>query len=283
MLSFDKGAELTYNPYYAMSLSLAPRWQFAGPGFVSARVSLTREITDSDVTTDFGEWWFSDTSIAIGAASFYTIPVVGLSFSGDLTITAPSSPVSRARTLQVGLGPGLSVRRSFDVLSGISLGYGFRGTWLGHAHTTAERELPLIPGCSGPACEEFVNTGVRNAEWRLVHAFDVGFGFTEWLSLAVSAALITDYLYPVTADERVSTVPQEPEDRRFGVSTNIALGFRPHRAVSVTLGASATNPQLAPDSSARTPFFNRYTTVYLDLSLDVAGLVDSIVSEEAEE
>jgi len=38
------------------------------------------------------------------------------------------------------------------------------------------------------------------------------------------------------------------------------------------------NPQLRPDSGYEAPFINRYTTVYLDLTLHVDGLVSQILS-----
>ena len=118
-------------------------------------------------------------------------------------------------------------------------------------------------------------------EWRLSHSVDLSFAFTNWLRLSASGAFVTDYLHPLVTDDTVSFVPQEPEDRRFLVATDLSLAFQPIPSLGITVGASTTYPQLAPDSSYRTPVFNRFTEIYLDLTLDVAGLVSQI--QEASE
>jgi hypothetical protein len=46
--------------------------------------------------------------------------------------------------------------------------------------------------------------------------------------------------------------------------------------LSASLGFSTFWPQLRPDSTYRTPFFNRYTNVYVDLSLDLERLVAAV-------
>lgn len=277
VLSLQKDAELTYNPYYAMSLSIRPQWWITDVLYTHARFSITRELTDSDVTSQAGETWASDLAIRFGGSNFYTIPVVGLAFSADVDLIAPTSPVSQARTMQIGLAPGVGVRRDFDVLSGISIGYGFRASWYSHDSTTAQRDLPSIPGCAGlGGCDEYLNTGLRNTEWRLTHNVFANFGFTDWFALSASLAVVTDTLYDAVQSDQVSLVPQTPQDQRFLLSTDISMTFTPMKSLGITLGANTTNPQLAPDSSFRTPFFNRYTVVYLDLSLNIAGLVSQI-------
>ncbi|MFT7625154.1 MAG: hypothetical protein ACI9WU_004345 [Myxococcota bacterium] len=278
-ITFDPGAELGYNPYYAMSFGLSPRFWFSEMGYISADLALDREITDSDVTTQAGEWWLTDLSLKVGAAPFYTIPVAEIALSADLRFTLPTSPLSQARTMQIGIAPAVSLTRRFAVLSGITIGYGFRANWMAHRFTTAEKEFALIPNSTGIENGEGLNTGVRNAEWRLIHSLSLGIGFTEWMSLGLSAALVNDYLFDVTLDEEDSGIVED-QDQRFGLSTNISLGFVPHQALTVTVGAAAAHGQQKPDSSQRDPFFNRYTVVYLDLALNIAGLVDSIREEE---
>jgi hypothetical protein len=49
--------------------------------------------------------------------------------------------------------------------------------------------------------------------------------------------------------------------------------------LEVGLGYETVSPQLAPDSTYYNPFYNRYTTLYLDLRLEVDGLVAQIEGE----
>ncbi len=269
--------ELTDNPYYAMTLSVRPQWWFGDSVYVHARFAISQELTNSDITTNRGETWPTDLTFRVGAASFYTIPVVDISFSADMDVITPTSPVSRARTLQLGVAPGIGVRGNYDVLGGLSVGYGFRSTFLAHESTTAQREVPKIPACAGSIASCGLDMGLRNSRMRLSHSFDVSMMFTSWIGVAASGAMLTDYLYDLPAtDARVSTVPQEPEDRRFLVATDLALVLKPMKSLGIRIGAETVNPQLAPDSSTYTPFINRYTSLYFDLSLDVAGLVTQI-------
>jgi len=92
--------------------------------------------------------------------------------------------------------------------------------------------------------------------------------------------LYLDWLYDVQSTELVSNVAQEPSDRRMLLSYNLELAARPVSALTVALGASTTHPALKPDSTYYTPFFNRYTTVYLDLRLSVADLVSALTPAE---
>ena len=282
LMTLQEGEELTYNPYYAMTLSVRPTYWVNDIFYVHGRFSVTRELTNSDITTDRGETWVSDLIFRLAAHEFYTIDVVGISFSASLDIITPTSPISRARTLQIGLAPGIRISRDFDVLSGIGIGYGFRVTGRIHDKTTAERESPIIGGCSGTTggCDEYLNTGLRNPYLRLSHSFDLSVGFLDWLGLEISAALMTDYLHDEVTSTNVSHTPQADQDQRFYVASDVAIVLKPMPSLGIRIGAETLNPQLAPDSTFYAPFFNRYTEFYLDLTLDVAGLVSQINGRE---
>lgn len=284
MRTLQADEELTYNPYYAMSLSMRPHYWFTDSLFVHARLALTHELTDADTTTRKGETRLTDLTLRVGASEFYTIPVVGISLSADLDIITPTSEISQARTLQVGIAPGVGVRRTWDVLGGISVGYGFRLTSLVHSHQTAQRELPLIESCEDTlgGCAQHLDTGTRNARLRLTHSFDLSLGFTKWFALVTSVALATDYLHDVSTDDSVSFVPTEPTSERFWVSTDLGVRFKPMPSLRVGFGARSTHPQLAPDSTRYLPFFNRYTVFYLDLGLDIDGLVTQIAGRKGD-
>ena len=273
--SFDRGAELTYNPYYAMTLGFRGQWWFNQRLYLRVSFALTRELTESDLTTDSGEIWPSDTTLRAGAYRLYTIPRAKIALSASLDLIAPTSPASRARTMVLGLRPGVALQRSFSVLSGLLLRYSFSFNKLLHRTTTAEREVPLIPSCglAEGGCSQYLNRGLRNPSWRLTHQALAYLQLRPWVALAASFAARTDYLHRATDDARVSSVPQESTDERYALSTDFSLTFIPWRALSVSLGLNTDSPLLAPDGNLRAPVFNRYTVFYLDLGLDLAELV----------
>jgi hypothetical protein len=278
-LSLDPSAELTYNPSFAMSFSFRPSWWFSDQLYVRANLDLVREITEADDTTYADETLLGDLVLTAGYAPVVTIPVVDISVSADISLQVPTSKVSQARTLALGIGPGVRLARSFDLLSGLSVGYSLRAIPLIHQNTTAELETPLIPGCSasGGGCDAYLHTGVRNTQFRLQQLFYASARMLDWLSLSVTYGLWIDWLYPIdTGDPRISAQTIEPQDRRYASVWEVEVLFSPMPALKIGVGTSTLGPQLAPDSSYYNPFYNRYTTVFVDLHLDVAGLVSQI-------
>ena len=214
-----------------------------------------------------------------GYAPVVTIPVVDIAVSADLALQVPTSKVSRARTLALGIGPGVRLSRSFDLLGGLSVGYSLRAQPLIHRTTTAELETPLIPGCSASngGCDAYLHSGVRNAQFRLQQLFYVSARMLDWLSLSVTYGLWIDWLYPIDIeDPRISAETIEPQNRRYASVWEVEVLFSPMKALKIGVGTSTLGPQLAPDSSYYNPFYNRYTTIFVDLHLDVAGLISQI-------
>jgi len=277
--SFDKGAELTYNPYYAMTFQVSPRWWFGRIFWVGADAGLSREITDSDSTTKSGEVLWDDTLVRAGASRFYRIPVVGIEFSAGLDLIAPSSKLSQARSLYLGLRPFLGISRTFPLLKGLTLFYSLQGTKFFNEYTTSSRKSPLIPGCSGGACDPYLNSGLRNPEWRMTNLGGISMEFTDWIGLSASAGLVMDFVYAQeTQDPSVTFQPQEgQDDRRYTMVYEVEVHTRPMPSLGIAVGASTVNPQLRANSTYEDPFINRYTTVYVDLTFHVDGLVSQIL------
>jgi len=184
--------------------------------------------------------------------------------------------------LMTALSGGLSLSRNFKVLKGLSFSYSGRFSKYLHRYTTWERESSLIPACPAgdTGCDAFLNTGVRNSNMRHSHSFSAGVGILSWLSFSTSFGLIYDHLYDSTGDEGTSFTPQEPQDTRYLMQHGLALSFKPMASMGIVLGVNTTWPQLASDSTYRTPLYNRYSVIYLDLKLDVAGLVSQLTPNE---
>jgi hypothetical protein len=270
-ISADRSADLTYNPYWEVSLTIAPRWQFSDLFWVSASQSFSRELTHSDWTTQDGEFVLSDLGLRTGLSRFATIPSVEIALSSDVALTFPASKASQARTLIMGIGPGLSLSRSFDVADGLSLSYGLRGTYFWHEFTTGQYESPTLIDCERD-CGQFLDTGVRNPKWRISNSFGVGLSFLEMVTLSLSYAVITDPLNASSDTLQVSLTPLEPTDTRFRNSFDVSLTVAPADVVSFTLGANTTNSQLNPDGTGYYDLlFNRFTLLYLDVAFDLGA------------
>jgi hypothetical protein len=269
-ISTSEAAELSFNPYTELSLTLAPRWRFTDTWSVSAQQSFSQELTNSDWTTRENETLVGDLSLRGAASNFVTIPGADIRISADLALQLPTSKVSRARTLVMAIGPGLNLSRAVDVLSGMRFGYGIRGTYFWHKYTTGEYRRPFVDGCTTD-CDQYLTTGVRNPVWRLSNAFSFGLAFIDELSMGLSYAIITDPLHDTVTTEFVTLTPQTPTDTRFTNSFDLNLSYAPIDLMSFTLGANTTNAQLAVDGERRTPLFNRYTILYFDVAFDLGA------------
>jgi len=278
-VSLSGAAELTYNPYYAMTWSFRPWWWFTKSFYTRATLDVDREITQSDVTTYQGEALLRDLRLVAGLSNVLRIPKAKIDFSFDLVLTVPTSKASLARTMVLGVGPGTRMSRTFRVLKGLILGYTVRVTPTFHRYSTSERESSLIPGCSASAgsCDEFWNTGRRNAVVRLTHYADISLRFLKWLGVSVAVGQAIDWLYPLgDAAEEVTLQVEEPENKRYLTFFELTVALQPLKMLEVALGYSSVHPQRAPGGGYYVPFFNRYSAITLDLKLKIDGLVARI-------
>jgi len=274
-ISTMRDAEPDYNPYYGLSLGLAPRWKVLKKTVLAASFGLDRELTRADSTTKANETVYSDIGMSLSTTGFIELPMK-LKLSGDLGMTLPISKYSKARSLQFALKPGLSLSRSYKVLAGLRTGYSLRVSKNFHEYTTGQRDVPLIPQCDPlqSDCDRFSNTGIRNASWQLSQALSLGLDIRKGLGVRLSAAAITSFLYPWESDDpRLSFQPQEPTDTRHLFAYGLEVYKQFNTFMNLGLGMSTVNPQLAPDSSYYAPFVNRYSNLYFDINIDVIECV----------
>ena len=262
--SLDKGAEQDYNPYYGMLMTLAPRYWFLPRSFVSARLSLDKELTEPDDTTYKGETRLSDLTLGVG--SILHTWDFGLTTFGSVSARLPTSLASQARTMQTVLGGLIALTQALGSFG--SMSYVFGVNYNAFKYTTGELETPRIGSCAGASvgCDPFLNTGVRNAPWNTNHSVSLNVFPASWLFVSASVAWLTSYLYPASAqDERVSVIPQEPTNRRHAMSYGLEVDLQPKQWLILALALNTFNPQLAPDSTYYRPFLNRFSTLSLDL------------------
>ncbi|MCP4674562.1 MAG: hypothetical protein GY854_03405 [Deltaproteobacteria bacterium] len=281
-ISLARDAELTYNPYYAMIFMIEPMFWTGEHGHLNLGISISREITNSDWTTKEGETILDDITLGIGLSNIWTIPIVEIGISPSLDVIIPTSKSSRARSLICGINPGVGLARIFDVLSGLSLSYSFGFIKSFHYYTTAQNEEPIIDAAptSTRSMASYMNTGVRNASFDISNVGVIGIEFVSWLGLSVSGGIVHSYLYELNGqEENTSLETEDSSSIRYAMIYSAEIHSRPIPALAIAIGAETVSPQLSSDSTYEMPFINRYTAIYLDLKLDVAGLVSQITSK----
>jgi hypothetical protein len=280
-ISLDRSAEQTYNPYYAMTWSFRPWWWFGDKFFVRAQLDVIHELTEPDETTFEREALLDDLRLVAGGSGLWTIPFAGVHLSADLALILPTSKASRGRTLVLGLGPGLRLSRAFALFGyrsgGLIVGYNLRVTPYFHRYTTAERETPLIPGCSSGGCDVYLNTGKRNPVARLAQIVDVSVRILDWLGASLVLGHAVDWLHEIgAAPPEVTYQAVDDQGARYLTFFELTASFRPVDLLEIGVGYSALHPQLAPDSSYYVPFFNRYSVFFVDLKVHAEALVTRV-------
>jgi hypothetical protein len=287
--SIDRGAQLSYNPYYAQSISFLPRYYPRDDLYLRARLDLEIELTTSDDTDYAREWIVSDLYLDVDyKPAWMTIPVVDVMVNPSLRLMFPTSIVSRGRSMMLGLAPGVALRRSFKLLDGkflksVGLLYGFRATKYFHEYTTAQvsSRVCIQTRPDDPSCTQA--DGLRNRSWRFVNTVGVQLALMDKLLLSGTVLFINDLLYELPEGEHTfndMTVHVDGTDMNHRASTwaIFDLSYDLLDWLWLSAGVSTYYPQLAPDSTYRTPMFNRYTTFYFDVTLPVDRFVSQVRS-----
>lgn len=269
--SFDRNAELTYNPYYGMSYTFIPRIYLYKGMSLRLRWSLEQELTNSDTTTKKHEIFWSDVYLDWVWGGAAVIPGIDVAFTPKVRFTLPASKTSQARTLYMAIGPGFDFLKVFDVMGGITIQYAFRYTKYFNKYTGAVSEDPLVecPG-STKSCP-FYALGPRNTSHSFTNSFYIDFSPTDKLHFALQVAIINRLLYKNTETD-VDILGGSYEVQESSKNTNhsglmqyvIEVAYDVAPFLSMSLGVNTYNPMLAPNSEYYPPFFNRYTNLYLD-------------------
>ncbi len=279
-ISFDRGAEQTWNPTVGMNLDLSPRYWFSDKLSLALGIDLSGDLTENDLTTYRNEVWLGDTRAVLIARDFATIPGIDVTMSASLGVTLPTSKWSIGEGLIMSVGPSIRLGRAFpDVLGGLNIGYSARFAKNFHRYTTSELATPRIPGCLPGAaanCDSFTHTGVRNVSYRLAHGLDVSLGLADWCFISLELSAFVTWLHDGIDDPRISLTPQEPTNVRHFFFGDLGVSFLPWSPLEVRLGINTFAPQLAPDSTHYLPGLNRFTTIYIDLRFDVAGVMSAL-------
>jgi hypothetical protein len=278
----DKGADLSWNPYDAVSVNISPRYWLGDHLFLRGNLTLTHELTKADDETFSDEVRFLDTTVGAGYL-LPSVPVIDLTPAVTFDVRLPTSKLSRFQGLNAGLHGGLSLTENFKLLSGLSLTYFFGARKFFHDYTTSGLNEPSIGGGSAGTVQptlagganDFMNTGVRNASWQFIHSGSVWLGITPWLNASVSVATVQSKLYDLQAtDADAGSQALVNTDDRFAINYTVSLGIQPWDVVGFNFSSDTFNPQLNPTvgDTYYAPFFNRFTNIVASVRFNVGAL-----------
>ncbi len=281
--TFDQSAELHYNPTVGHRLGLLPEWHFNDLFFARGKLWLSQELTQSDSTTYKNEVELSDLWLDFGYAG-WTEKVTGLKLSAEVRATLPTSKASQSINRIMTVGPMLSVSRKFNLLHGLTVGYSGRFTYRFNQYTTGQySSVPIAnmaTGCNGPsdpACSGLTTNGVRSTNYDITHGLAVSFEPIEKLSFDALIWYQHAFLYPLAPVpaqyQGAQGLAQTGPDVRNLAIFYLSASYQITKIIGLTLGAFTFTGE--PDVNGRyiNPFFNRYTSLYLEAGLDVEAVV----------
>ncbi|HEY3360024.1 MAG TPA: hypothetical protein VGQ83_42630 [Polyangia bacterium] len=281
MLTFDKGAEQTWNPTYSWLLRFTPRYYLTDKLSLRLKVDLGVEWTNSDETTYYHQPLWEDIWFDAVYAKAYVDKATGIDVTPGLRFVLPASKSSQARTLYVGVSPGLTFHRSFKLphKMGLELTYAFRYTKNLNHYTTAQYDAPTIGSCgvtgSGD-CGRFTHSGSRNVSHGFQNILMVDWEITKRLRASQMVAFFNNLLYGLSDTGAFPLDPKYDVNMRAAIWYLTELDYDVHRWLTLGIGVSTYNPQLTEGSTYRAPFFNRYTELMLAATFNLDQIVASV-------
>jgi hypothetical protein len=281
------------NPYYEWFFSFRPRyyiWQ-EGDNTLSIRgtANAVTELTNSDSTTDRGEFLFDDISLALTAAFM-------LAKDGDyrtvLTLTAPRFVLPTSKSSQAtgmytevgaraGIEQGLPIRKDEALFPrgsvGLRTGYAYLFSRANVPEDTdLNRQRRDIDGVTrsndqlGGAALARHRTGLH-----VIGSVDI---WKDLLTLSTDMGIDVLWKSPLaeaTIDTGTgATVPARSDAGRFQAIGyfNTELSAEPVDFLTIGLGYENVSPQLGPDGQRRTLFYSPESQFYLGVALTLDAL-----------
>jgi hypothetical protein len=289
--TFLRGGQPYYDPSWSHHLALEPEWHLNDFVYVRARLFISQDLTLSDTTNSPYLPGLSDLYL-YGGWSGYEEPHTRLKIAGDLLVTAPASGASQYRGEILRVGPRAALSRTFDVLAGLTIGYGARPVF--HLNRGVASPFCYTTECSGgfgsnsgvdhdsgPDVAFTQATGGRNVFFHVSHGPFVSFRPHETVSIDATFFFDQGWLYALA-----SPPPQfmgSTQTSGGGVNRSdmtrflLSVGWQFTRPVGAAVSAFTTGGQLAADGTYVFPLFNRFTQFNLDFTLDLEALTSLVL------
>jgi hypothetical protein len=278
----------TSNPTYTMGFAARTRYYLRDdPGrLLSLRLDagLFREFTNSDATTQRGEWTFLDTNLAL----VYAHRFLGASDTNGtllelrpITVSLPTSKTSydSGRYFAAGALVGVNNIRPIlegKVLSLVRLAAGYE-RWFARATVPTSPSLERVRlTTEGRSVSGDQLSGASLVRDRLTFAARVRFDFGESVVWTTDFAFSPAWKYELQDEVELcgvvatgcTTVDVAEDDSRYHVSTqfNTEVSVRLVRSLSLELGYGNSSSQLGQDGRRRNAFYSPAAEFLLSLS-----------------
>jgi hypothetical protein len=291
-----------YQPSWSHTVTLRPEVHFWNERlFARGLMFISQELTNTySTTTDRPhEVTLSDAYLDLGTPGYTEEKITGLNIGGSVRFVLPTSKLSQYRTQWLTVGPGVALTRKFNLLAGLSLSYGVRGTFHFNQYTSAQVKQnptqtctdPLdpttcqsapLPACNPqePGCFGSENGGKLNAFFDISHGPSLSFSPIETVSIDMTYLMTRGWLYtptPLTVDNAVldqqaADAPKVRDAARFVLS----VSWQFSKYVGVALTALTITSQLGADGRYHFTPFNRDTNFYLDASVDIEAVTSKL-------
>jgi hypothetical protein len=270
------------NPTYEMSFALSPRyyvWESAEElprsVAVGARIEAIREFTNSDTTTERGEWMLSNLLIT-PQYSHGLYDQDGYETTLSLrapAIALPTSQAARSNGTIFGLGARLIALQNFPLLgedSAVLPGFGLTGL-IGYDHAFRKTTTPTNPdferqrmGLDGETLPSDQLTGRAFTDDEVILGFSTTLVIHErvrWSNL-FEWHLAWKYRFEEEVEAELATGPapveQQENPDNFGVVSLFAseVGVTLVRECSIEIGYQNLASQIGPDAQRRSMFYS---------------------------
>lgn len=291
---FDQAAGKSYDPTYAWSFSLKPRWYLMDTLYVGLREDMDYELTDSDSTTYNRQAIFSDLSASITKTKI--LEIAGYRLDAGARINIPISIASRAN--DVHLGTALFVNQSYDidnVLAGLQFTFdgAYTHTWTGSNVTRLDSngrdgvDCTLASGDPNDQEHGRATCGGGPSNISDSISLTVGASLAPIDRLSVDASFnwrwrrargLADAVVPVEGAPGGEVTLSDGSDTHWRNDTtfDVSVSYDVLDWLGLSLGFSTATSQLNPDGSSRNPFYNVDSAVYLTTAVTLDKLYTSV-------
>jgi hypothetical protein len=300
--TLDPSAGRSYNPFYAWTFSLRPRWYFTDNFYLGLRQDLAYELTDADSGAANHRPELADTRLDVGYSKF--IDQDWFTLGGTIRMTFPTSIASQAYEKVLGIGPTLAAAASFpEVANGIEFGLGSTYAYTFATANSARREESEYgqnlagggqtdPGDSSASFVgrlEHAGTVVLSVDFSPIERLGLSSSFTWWWQSGLD--LDSD---PITVPcdscpGGVRTLDTEATNMRLSTWFTLGVNYDVVDWLNLEAYYSHLTSEFSEadaetgERSRRNPFWSIDSQVGVTATLSLDGLYTEIASDAEEE
>jgi len=249
---------------------------------VAAQLGVSQELTITDTTFPY-EPLLDDLELGVAVQ----LPErkggkISLNASTGVDMTFPTSKASMASSLITGFGPWLEISLTAPLFDGISLAYRVTPNPRIHRYSTASLRVPRpCSPAAGCSLGRTTDAGERNTALQLHHDISLSLAALD-SKLSVSTYLTLSYALPHPKspserfDESILSDPANKGGSPVTLSTVFLfdVGYQIHPGIGLSVGLW-TPGGMTPSGGWYNPLGNRFSQIYLDVTINPIALVQA--------